>query len=340
LLEDASDTLTHPGLLWPKLHSLVGVGRLADARAAFRQALHGATLPVVVLLARAAPQLFENSALATTLATLLERVQSLEETPHEEAVAEQLLTTKLRLLLALKNFDAFLETMEHHGPRVPPDSGAVPLRAVATALRRTPRLDYARRKVFGIGLSRTGTTSLATALEGLGYFTAHWSNPLTDQILDEDDLHLFDAFTDTPVCVGFEKSYYQFPNSKFIYTTRDVAAWEQSWLEYFRRRWGCGDFREALERIATADRFEYGRRFVDMHRTLYFNHSSYAEAYRTYDRRIRAFFADKPAERFLILDICAGEGWNELCRFLGDEVPNTPFPWHNRSHAARDERHA
>jgi hypothetical protein len=34
---------------------------------------------------------------------------------------------------------------------------------------------------------------------------------------------------------------------------------------------------------------------------------------------------------FLIIKICDGEGWNELCNFLDVDIPNKPFPYKNRT---------
>ena len=67
-------------------------------------------------------------------------------------------------------------------------------------------------KVFGIGLSRTGTTSLTLALKALGYQAAHF--PSDDDTRREVTAHVLagggpieltilkelDALTDTPVC--------------------------------------------------------------------------------------------------------------------------------------------
>ena len=39
-----------------------------------------------------------------------------------------------------------------------------------------------------------------------------------------------------------------------------------------------------------------------------------------------------PPDRLLVLDIAAGDGWPELCPFLGVPVPAAPFP---HSNAAR-----
>lgn len=40
---------------------------------------------------------------------------------------------------------------------------------------------------------------------------------------------------------------------------------------------------------------------------------------------MRDYFAGRP-EDLLIMDICAGDGWEKLCPFLGFEIPETPFP--------------
>ena len=54
-----------------------------------------------------------------------------------------------------------------------------------------------RAKTFGIGLSRTGTTSLTLALEALGLSVAHF--PTTMKQIEEHD-----AATDTPVAASFQ----------------------------------------------------------------------------------------------------------------------------------------
>ena len=64
-------------------------------------------------------------------------------------------------------------------------------------------------KVFGIGLSKTGTTSLARALDIMGYRTRDYlgvtryiAGDLSSVNLEEIDAN--DAFTDTPI-----PSFYQ-----------------------------------------------------------------------------------------------------------------------------------
>jgi hypothetical protein len=49
---------------------------------------------------------------------------------------------------------------------------------------------------------------------------------------------------------------------------------------------------------------------------------------------VRAHFARRPQD-LLIMDLEAGDGWDELCPFLGCAAPRRPFPVKNRS---RDRR--
>src|SRR3954451_20670364 len=100
-------------------------------------------------------------------------------------------------------------------------------------------------RIFGLGLSRTGTTSLTDALELLGYRTIHFpadgrtrnemlaffattGGPLRLSLLESAD-----ALTDTPVCATFEALDATYPGSRFILTTRE----KDSWLESCRAFW-------------------------------------------------------------------------------------------------------
>ena len=81
--------------------------------------------------------------------------------------------------------------------------------------------------IFGIGLSRTGTTSLHHAFEILGIRSAPTSVAL---LFDPDDevLGLYEAFTDNPIPFLYQRLDARFPGSKFILTTRDLDDWLRS----------------------------------------------------------------------------------------------------------------
>ncbi len=171
-----------------------------------------------------------------------------------------------------------------------------------------------REKTFGIGLSRTGTTSLTLALEALGLSAVHF--PTTMKQIEEHD-----AATDTPVAASFQALDSRFPGSKFIYTVRDLP----EWLESCRRFWG-----KRQESLFAANPF-----IVKLQRHLYggidFDPERFRHAYARHDALVRGHFAERPSD-LLVIDVCGGDTrWEPLCKFLGADVPDIPFPTTNAS---------
>ena len=83
-------------------------------------------------------------------------------------------------------------------------------------------------KIFGIGLSKTGTTSLHVALEILGYSSVHY--PVTWEEFDR-----YDAAHDITVASRFEELDKLYPGSRFILTLRDLNQWLRSCENHFDR---------------------------------------------------------------------------------------------------------
>jgi Sulfotransferase domain len=163
-------------------------------------------------------------------------------------------------------------------------------------------------KIFGIGLSRTGTTSLTVALSQLGLYAHHF--PRTRALIDE-----VDAATDTPVAAWYQELDTAYPGSKFILTLRDVRDWLDS----------C----EALWRTSSSffDGFT-----SEIHRRLYgrddFERVAFRAAYVRHLDDVLCHFAGRRRD-LLLIDICAGEGWERICPFLGLDQPSIPFPRRN-----------
>jgi hypothetical protein len=65
-------------------------------------------------------------------------------------------------------------------------------------------------------------------LATLGFASVDWLNPLSGELIDDDDLALFEAFTDAPSCKSFERYYCMFPSAKFVYTIQRADDWERS----------------------------------------------------------------------------------------------------------------
>lgn len=164
----------------------------------------------------------------------------------------------------------------------------------------------ARPKIFGIGLSKTGTTTLTQALEILGCTATHF--PRSDR-----EIEFCDAATDAPVADIFEQLDIRFPGSKFIYTVREREQWLRSCEKYYSIR----------QRQPDDIALELRRKFYGQ---AEFDRERFAAGYDRHHERVLSYFADRPGD-LLILDICGEDaGWPLLCRFLEKSVPDTPFP--------------
>ena len=100
-------------------------------------------------------------------------------------------------------------------------------------------------QVIGAGLGRTGTLSLAAALEILGHKTYHFVTPEHAehwaQLADGDDGDVdsclaritdggYEATCDQPTADVFEDQMRMYPSAKVVLTVRDTpAAWVRSW---------------------------------------------------------------------------------------------------------------
>ncbi len=187
-------------------------------------------------------------------------------------------------------------------------------------------MDAPYPKVFGIGLSRTGTTSLTEALRALGYRAVHF--PLAIVREDEGRLTLdaraaarFDALTDTPAALLFRELDAAFPGSKFILTTRRTEAW----LASMRRLRASYAFLRFIPKVAQLTEALYGPRTYDDEQTL-------RARFARHRAQVEAYFSKRMERDVLVLDFESGDGWRELCAFLGREVPHAPFPHANRSY--------
>jgi Sulfotransferase domain len=167
-------------------------------------------------------------------------------------------------------------------------------------------------KVFGIGLSRTGTKSLHVALGILGLRSVHY--PRLDTISEVMQSH--DAAVDTPVACSFFELDSLFPESKFILTVRDFRTWLLSTQRFF-----SGPLpEEAWQREVRLK--TYG--------VLRWDRAAFLRAYHRHVELVLDYFEHRP-HRLLVINIVGGEGWDLLCPFLGMSIPEHPFPHANQS---------
>lgn len=183
-------------------------------------------------------------------------------------------------------------------------------------------------RIFGIGLNKTGTTTLGRALTMLGIPTIDYpTDARTLEQLEEGDYDLdilktYQAVTDTPVGFFYPQLDRLYPGSRFILTVRDKDAWLRSVRDHwpFVMEWGLHE--------ETFRRFTYYA-FTAVYGAIHYNEDRYSYVYDTYLDGVQRYFAGREDD-LLVMDICAGEGWEKLCPFLGTAVPDAPFPHLNR----------
>ncbi len=174
-------------------------------------------------------------------------------------------------------------------------------------------------KVFGIGLSRTATTSLTEALRILGLSAVHF--PTSDA-----EIEAHQAATDSSVADIFEALDDRYPGSLFIMTARPRADWLAS----------CERFWKSHQQEFSTNAIK-----MNLHRRLYedldFEASRFSRAYNRHLERVYTHFANRPDD-LLMLDICGGgDIWTPLAAFLGLAKPNIAFPHRNRFTRTRAE---
>lgn len=167
-----------------------------------------------------------------------------------------------------------------------------------------------RMKIFGVGLSRTGTQSLAEALHILGFSTYH-SPARMDLVLNHQ------AVVDTPVAIGYQFLDIMFPGAKFILTDRPEADWLRSCELYWKRY--------------LSNQTEFCRKLhTGLYKSVPFSAEKFSAARRRHLQDVKEYFAERPND-LLELRICEGQGWGPLCKFLNLPIPSGPFPHENRS---------
>ena len=260
------------------------------------------------------------------LRTLLRLVRNTEARETAKPLPFRVLSAEI--LLALGDYAEFSEIVNELSRSQFRSRKIDQLRRISEKCMAPDFPDFSAEKVFGIGLSRTGTSSLTDALSRLGYHAIHWFNPHSLTLISQSDFCLFDAFADIPASCQFEFLYHSFPNARFVYTTRPIPSWETSITHHYEMTHGISSPAE-LRAPRLAHRFDFAAGRVESN--LYSRFPTWSEAYRSFDLRVNRFFEDKPTSKLLKLGICSGEGWEKLCPFLEKPIPPDAFPNSNPS---------
>lgn len=172
--------------------------------------------------------------------------------------------------------------------------------------------------IFGIGLAKTGTTTIAEALKLLGYNSFHCEcniiNP-KDMELYTTQLDKYNAIVGTPLAPFYKSLDQNYDNAKFILTIRDEEKWVDSCSYHF------------TDDLIMDTQHKY------LHKLIYecekFNRKKFLKGYKKYNKKVKKYFYYK-SDNFLILDINSKTKWGELCNFLDQPIPDVIFPYKNK----------
>jgi hypothetical protein len=160
-----------------------------------------------------------------------------------------------------------------------------------------------KKKVFCIGLGRTATSSLTTALLNLGYDV--WHCPILYESCNiRNYVNKFDGLTELPLCseYDFKDLYNMYPDAQYILTVRDDDKWLKSTIKY---KW-------------LADNMICRCPGYGMFCKNFYKFDFSIESFREYNRDVLDFFKNKD-EQLLVMNIPEGDGYEKLCPFLGIE---------------------
>jgi len=170
-------------------------------------------------------------------------------------------------------------------------------------------------KVFGIGLNKTGTTTLASCFQTLGFRHTGCDLFLTQcvhrgemkQIIERADQ--FESFEDWPCPLVYKEMDRRYSNAKFVLTRRSSP---EVWYDSLKRhslRTGPTEYRK----MVYGYEMPHGKK------------GEHIRIYRNHNEAVRSYFRGRDND---LLEVCweEGDGWKCLCDFLNYPIPKTDFP--------------
>lgn len=161
-------------------------------------------------------------------------------------------------------------------------------------------------KIFIIGLPRTATTSVCLAMLGLGFKTAH--NAYTENAFSEAQV-----IADTPIFCDYQQLDKHFPNSKFIYLTRESPSWLPSIKQLLQRmivnlQRSDGGFNPHLKRC-------YNDVFSPLTADNIAQDDFLLECYKRHQQGVFTYFQNRASD-LLTIDVSDTASYQQLLTFL------------------------
>lgn len=175
-------------------------------------------------------------------------------------------------------------------------------------------------KIFGIGISKTGTKTLGECLIHFGYKHHSWDSKLANHLINGNMAEIYkaidnnDSFDDWPWPSLYKLLDSRYPDSKFILTVRkDSNVWLNSYVKHAERR---GPTRE--------------REYFFKHASPHGFRAEHIAFYENHNQEVVEYFKGRP-EKLLVVCWETDPSWDKLCQFLGKEIPEIDFPHANKA---------
>ena len=184
-------------------------------------------------------------------------------------------------------------------------------------------------RIFGIGMHKTGTSSLHEAFQILGFDSFHWGTGEAPQMWQQMKsagrsamLERWYALSDMPIPLLYQKLDRAYPGSKFILTVRNDA----DWLVSVGRLW---DYAHNPTRWVW-DVYPFSN---NIHSAMYgrkdFDAKVFLTRYRQHNAEVKEYFKDRPDDLLVMNVDDKSRSWPDLCGFLNVPVPSIPYPAKN-----------
>jgi len=178
-------------------------------------------------------------------------------------------------------------------------------------------------KIVGIGLPKTGTTTLGYCFRRFGFkhrtYDMHLALQVKRNQLDPvlKEAEKYEAFEDWPWFSIYRELDQRFPNSKFILTLRkDTDTYVTSLKGHHER--------EGIRKPGFVKPYWWDEVFgVELSQ---WNYQRSAQRYERHNQEVLEYFADRINKDLLVVCWEKGDGWTELSRFLNKRSPDEPFP--------------
>lgn len=198
----------------------------------------------------------------------------------------------------------------------------------SAAAGNTAQAGQVRPKVFGIGLNKTGTSSLRFAMLRLGYTVTGSNKALLREVRRGnvaaaiEHSRDYDFFQDWPWPLIYRELHEEYGDSARFILTRRISF--EKWFA-------------SLETHARSSRLFSGQGLAYGYYRPFGREREYEEIYARHNDEARAYFRSGPGAGTPFLEMCfeEGDGWEKLCDFLGHEAPNEPFPHRNTAAGRR-----